>query len=478
MCILPRTWLLLRSRSQEFLLDQFTFDQMHDPASLQRMFERVTDRLSQDLNPAVIRRFIQPLRIDRVDGDTVILRAPGQFVKEYIVVKHQEMLARILSDELGQEVRLEVVSEGNERVRAKQPTVAIVSTDNGPNARSFAPNSKYNFDQFVVGESNRFAYGGAKAVANSPGKTYNPLFIYGPSGLGKTHLLHAIASQILANQPGYSMAYVTGQQFAEDFVSALQSGKVEAFRRAHRNVNLWLVDDVQFIAGKEKTQEEFFHTFNFLMNSDKQLVFCADRPPRDLRLTDERLRSRFESGLVADVSLPDTETRAAILQAKAVQMQVDLPTDVAMFIAKSIAGNVRLLEGALTKLAALGSLTGQILTVEFAAEQIEKYYSSVGSPRPAFDMIVETVSRHYKIPADEIRGTCRKAPIAHARHVAVFVTRELTGDSWKHIGSLFGGRDHTSMMHAYQKIRDMMKTDRDTYASIKAVMQELNPDYS
>jgi chromosomal replication initiator protein len=328
----------------------------------------------------------------------------------------------------------------------------------------------------VVGQSNRLAFAGAKAVASEPGQKFNPLFIYGSSGLGKTHLLHAIAQEILKKDQRYPLVYVSAQQFAEEFINALQANKVDQFRRQQRSVGVWLVDDIQFIAGKDKTQEEIFHTFNYLHSLGKQIVLTSDRPPRDLYLMDERLRSRFEAGLVADIQMPDTETRCAIIQSKATLEKIGLEHAVAMFLAENVPGNIRVLEGALTKLVAQASVESRAVDLELAQTLVEKYYRAGALAKPAFSQIVDTVSKHFKISTDEIKGTSRKAPIVHARHVAVYITREITGDSWKHIGGLFGDRDHTSMMHGYQKIQEIMQYDRDLRATVKMLMRNLYPD--
>jgi chromosomal replication initiator protein len=318
------------------------------------------------------------------------------------------------------------------------------------------------------------AHAGARAVAGEPGNKYNPLFIWGPSGLGKTHLMHAIAGEILARNPRFNLAYLTAQQFAEEFVGALQNNRVESFRRSLRNVSLWLIDDIQMVAGKDKTQEEVFHTFNHLYSFGKQIVICADRPPRDLHLMDERLRSRFESGLVADIQMPDTETRCAIIQSKAQHDSIELDHSVAFYLAENVPGNIRQLEGALTRLAVQASLEGTGLTMDLAVAMVEKYYRG-SLEKPGVGEIIEAVSRQFKISADEIKGISRKAPIVEARHVAIFITREITKDSWKHIGSQFGNRDHTSMMHGYQKVNEMLLHDKQLKTVVKTMIRDLYP---
>lgn len=426
---------------------------------------------------AWIERFIRPLKPIALTEDQVTMSAPGRFVAEWVRERYLSRIERILSDELGSEIRVQLQAESREKseVLSRKFSHAPVTTAQTTSSHAFKPNPRYAFDRFVVGQSNRLAFAGAKAVADNPGEKFNPLFIYGSPGLGKTHLLHAIADGILSVNPQFPLVYVTAQQFAEEFVQALQTGKLESFRRAQRNVSVWLVDDIQFIAGKDKTQEEVFHTFNHLYQSSRQIVLCSDRPPRDLYLMDERLRSRFESGLVVDIQMPDTETRCAILQSKAAHDRIELQHEVAMYLAENVPGNIRILEGALTKLGAQTSVDGTALTLEAAQKMVEEYYQAGALAKPSFDQIVDAVSKHFKISTPEILGISRKAPIVNARHVAVFITREITGDSWKHIGGLFHDRDHTSMMHGYRKVSEMMHADRDFRNAVKMLIRNLYP---
>ncbi len=458
------------------MLNQFSFEDREDTIVLRAAWDQVLVRMTSLVPPTVLERFLRPLRPVSLQSDIATFHAPGQFVQEWVKDKYFDKLQDSLSDEVGRPVRLDLRVASREKPDPKSATPRMTAVPATVEATLFRPNGKYVFDQFVVGQSNRLAFAGARAVASAPGTKYNPLFIYGPSGLGKTHLLHSIANEILARDPSYPLMYVSAQQFAEEFVHALQNNRIDQFRRAQRSVHVWLLDDIQFVAGKDKTQEEVFHTFNYLQSMGKQIVLCSDRPPRDLLLMDERLRSRFESGLVADVQMPDTETRCAIIRKKADQENLPLDYEVAMFLAEKVPGNVRLIQGALTKLAAQASLEGGIITLEMASYMVDKYYDTMGAAKPSFDQIVVTVGRHFQIEVDEIKGISRKAPIAHARHVAVYVTREITGDSWKHIGALFGNRDHTSMMHGYKKIREMMNSDRELNASVKILMDNLHPE--
>lgn len=459
------------------MMDQYTLDEREDRLVLRTAWDQVLRRLEEELPETIVKKFLKPLAPVGIEGSVAILDAPGQFIQEWVREKYLELLESAVSDEFGRPMRLEIRAQPRERSEglADSGTVARspVSVDPTP---EFKPSGKYRFDNFVVGLSNRLAFAGCKAVAAQPGVKFNPLFIYGSSGLGKTHLLQSIAYEIHRRDTRCNVMYVSAQQFAEEFVYALQNNRIDAFRKSHRGVQVWLLDDVQFIAGKERTQEELFHTFNYLHSLGKQIVVCSDRPPRDLLLMDERLRSRFESGLVADVLMPDTETRCAILLSKADEEGIAVDHDVAMRIAEAIPSNVRILQGALTKVAAQASLEGGDITLPMVDSIIERYYQAIAVAKPSFDQILDTVSKHYQIAVQEIRGSSRKAPIAHARHVAVFITREITGDSWKHIGALFGNRDHTSMMHGYRKIRELMNRDKELNASVRLLMRDLYPE--
>jgi len=455
-------------------MKQLSLEDSHDSIHFQTAWEHVQEQLKAETQQAWYDRFLRPLKPVTLVNDVARIAVPGRFVLEWVRERYANQLATMLSDELGRPIQLELISEGRE----KPTTHAVASVAVTPVSEpvKFKPVDKFTFERFVVGQSNRLAFAGAKAVAAEPGTKFNPLFIYGQSGLGKTHLLHAIARECLNQDPKFPLVYVSAQQFAEDFVAALQNGKLEAFRRAQRNVKLWLVDDIQFIAGKDKTQEELFQTFNHLQQLGNQIVLCSDRPPRDLYLMDERLRSRFEAGLVADIQMPDTETRCAILLSKAQMERIPLDHDVAMFLAENVPGNIRILEGALTRMTVLASVEGIPVTHELASNMVEMHYRSGVMAKPSFNQIVDTVGKHYKIGTEEIKGTSRKAPIVHARHIAVYITREITGDSWKHIGGLFGDRDHTSMMHGYQKISEMMHQDKDLRATVKQLIRNLYPE--
>ncbi len=452
---------------------QYTIDDTDDLIRLRTAWETVAGRLGAEIQAPILQRFVAPLEAVGFDGDVVKISAPGTFVAEWVRTRYLGVIQSYLSDELGQSITIQLVASPRDRAEEAPVPPTPVSVRASSEKNDFRPHDKFRFESYVIGQSNRLAHAGAKAVASTPGQKYNPLFIYGPSGLGKTHLLHSIAHELLANDPGVKLVYTSAQSFTEEFIAAVQSNRVDAFRRQNRQVDVWLVDDIQFIAGKDRTQEEIFYTFNHLTSSARQVVLCSDRPPRDLSLMDERLRSRFESGLVADVQMPDTETRCAIILSKADQEGIDLPTEIAIYLAETVPGNIRVLEGALTRLVALSSVEDRPLDMELAKHLAENYVRTDVAAKPNFNQIVSQVSRHFNISEEEIKGISRRAPIVHARHVAVWLMREITGDSWKHIGTLFGDRDHTSMMHAYHKITEQMHHDKEVRVSVKGLMKVL-----
>lgn len=437
---------------------------------------QVCQQVSEELGNSTFARYVEPLKIISYDGKTVTLGATGAFIRDWVKEKYLSKLQGMLCEQVGEPVQLQVVVlERKAKVKELSSQVTAVVQKAVPDEHGFVPNPRYTFDTYVVGDSNRLAVAGAKRVAFNPGTDLNPLFIYGASGLGKTHLLHAIASAAKASDPKLNVRYVTAQLFAQEFVKSLQAGKTESFRRSHRAIDMWLVDDIQFIAGKDKTSEEVFHTFNFLHSMRKQIVLCSDRSPRDLYSMNERLKTRFECGLVADVQLPDTETRCAIVMRKAEMDQLVIDPEIAFYLAENVPGNIRILEGALTKLATIASVYSREIDMDLAQEVIEKYYQLDKMAKPSLNQVVDVVSQHFKIDSPAIKGESRKAPIVLARHVAIYLFRELTNDSWKHIGHIFGNRDHTSMMHGYQRVSEQANNDPEFQKVLKLLYRRLAP---
>ncbi len=321
-------------------------------------------------------------------------------------------------------------------------------------------NPKYTFDAFVIGAANQFAHAAARAVAERPSKAYNPLFLYGGVGMGKTHLMQAIGHEVKKRQPQSAICYLTSEKFTNEVIHSLRYDKMASFRDRFRNVDVLLVDDIQFLRQKERTQEEFFHTFNALHDSLKQIVIASDRPPKELAEIEDRLRSRFEWGLIADIQPPDLETKVAILQKKAEQERVPLPTDVALFIASNIRSNVRELEGALIRLVAYTSLTGAPLTLQ-TAQQVLKSIIDAQTRRVTIDSIQKAVAEQFGLRVADIKAKNNSRPIVYPRQIAMYLAKHLTEASLPEIGRQFGGKHHTTVMHSVEKIEQVRKGDKD-----------------
>jgi chromosomal replication initiator protein len=327
-------------------------------------------------------------------------------------------------------------------------------------------NPKYTFETFVIGSSNRFAHAAAVAVAESPAKAYNPLFIYGGSGLGKTHLLHAIGHYATSLGNAKAVRYVSTEEFTNDFINSVRDDKTSAFQRRYRDVDILLIDDIQFLENRERTQEEFFHTFNTLHNSNKQIVITSDRSPKQLGTLEDRLRTRFEWGLLADIQPPDLETRIAILQKKAAQERLLAPADVLEFIASRIVNSIRELEGALIRVTAFASLNRSVVDLALAEEVLRDFIPDGSGPELTADQIMDATSEYFGVSVDDLRGQSRSRVLVNARQVAMYLCRELTDLSLPRIGQAFGGRDHTTVMHADRKIRQQMAERRSLYNQI------------
>ena len=455
---------------------QLTLNDDPEKTDLETAWRRICGKLKDAMVPTQYDQFIDRLIIKGIEDGCIKIVAPGQFVAGWLNKNLVEQFAAAFTSELGRDLSVEVSaqlshrgSQGARTVGLPEAPAAAVSPEI-PEGRF---SDRFTFDNFVVGQSNRLAYAGAFAVAEKPGTKYNPLFVYGDSGLGKTHLLQAIANSIKDSGTATTISYVTSQEFAERFVAALQHGRMESFRKSIRQADVWLLDDVQFIAGKDKTQEELFHSFNQLQHAGKQIVLTSDRPPRDLYGLEDRLRSRFEGGLVADIMPPDTETRTAIVKQKAEAEGTPLSMEVCECIAASVAGNVRALEGALTKILAHASFERSEVTIDLVQKVVETAYPPTAKQKPHFDRILEAVSTEFDVPRRELVGPSRKAEIAHARHICVYLARKITGDSWKRLGERFGNRDHTSMIHAFQKITLLSTKDLEVQTHIRNLERRL-----
>ncbi len=414
--------------------------------------------MEKTISPVTLSAWFDDAEVVSLAGDRLILRASGQFKKEIIEDRFLTPLGEAVAQLLGGPIQISVI------VGDEAPTVNTLV------GLSF--DDEYTFEHFIVGSSNKFAHAAAIAVANSPAENYNPLFIYGQSGLGKTHLLHAIGNVIHQNHPNFRIIYVKGEDFTNELVTAIQEGDVQSFRGKYRMADLLLIDDIQFIAGKERTQEEFFHTFNALYESGKQLVLTSDRPPKEMNTLEDRMKTRFEWGLLADIQPPDLETRLAIINAKAMKLGFELSRDIMYQIAENLQSNVRQLEGTVKKIKAKHELNGEPISAEMVATVIEEVKSINPGLNPTPDMILQTVSNFYSMPVDQILANKRSKDTVRPRQMAMYLVRKLTSYSLPEIGKVFG-RDHTTVMHACNKIEDERKQSAETDDIIRTLIENI-----
>ena len=425
------------------------------------------------------------------DGHRLVLGFPSSVVRDRVQDRYLGLLKANLA-ELGH-VSVDVDLESRPAAPQEMPLFDELAQIRGGGAHS-APltatpagplvteggstlNDRYTFDAFVTGASNRFAHAAALRVAETPARSYNPLFIYGDAGLGKTHLLQAIGNYVLENYPSYRVRYVTSEQFLSEFVDSIRSGTNEAFKRRYRDIDVLLVDDIQFIEGKKETQEEFFHTFNHLHTSNRQIVLSSDRPPDAIPTLEDRLRTRFVMGLLTDIQPPDLETRLAILRKKAEDEVSPVPDEVLEFIAASINdNNIRSLEGALTRLTAWASLSEETITAEQATEILKDLVSEREARPITPQAILDSTADYFGYTVEELIGRSRTRPLTTARHVGMYLFRELTDLSFPNIAKVFGGRDHTTVIHAVERIKVQMKERRQVFQQVTELIQQLKAD--
>lgn len=423
------------------------------------IFAAVKEYCKSRVAPATYDLFIADLAPATFEGGTAIIRVRSEFVRGVLEERYIPMLKDGFRQLLGFDVEISLL------VEEEAPPAPAPSNPNG--------SYDYNFDNFIVGQNNKFAHAAASSVASNPSHSWNPLFIYGASGLGKTHLLFAIQYEIAKNHPEYKISYVDGDRFTNEIISAIQEKKMNEFHDKYRTVDVLLVDDVQFIGGKESTQEEFFHTFNTLYNAGKQIVLASDRPPKEIKSLDDRLRTRFEWGLTADIQPPDFETRVAIIRRKAALLNLDLPDDVAEFIANHLKNNIRQLEGTVKKLNAYYLLEG-IQPVIGAAQNAIKDILNETQPLPVtIEKITSEVARTYNISTEDIRSRKRSANISTARMVSMYCVREITGISMEEIGQEFGGRDHSTVVYACNTISTRLENDIHMRETVEDIIKNV-----
>jgi len=426
------------------------------------LWSEVSSRLRGALNETTYRTWFAEADAAELSDDAFVLGVPNDFTREWIEGHFLGLIGAAVRDVTGQERRVALTV--TERALPELPTTSAEPPRRVAAGSESVMNPKYTFDLFVIGSSNRFAHAAALAVAEAPAQAYNPLFIYGGTGLGKTHLMQAIAQYIGEHSSDLSVRYVTSETFMNDFINSLRDKRIEGFKQRYRTYDLLLVDDVQFFEHKERIQEEFFHTFNSLYEAGSQIVMSSDRPPRDIATLEERLRSRFEWGLITDIQPPDLETRIAILRKKVKTDGINISDpQVLSFIASRISTNIRELEGALTRVVAFSSLTGRGLSVELAEDVLKDVFPQGEAAEVSIRRIQELVSERFQLTLDELCGDRRSQNIVYPRQVAMYLSRELTDSSLPKIGKEFGGRDHTTVIHATSKIARMIREDRSVY---------------
>ena len=472
-----------------------------DTKQLQAIWEQILVELSKDISKLSCDSFLKPIVPLSINEQILELGTPNQFVKEFLEdryvdsikaatakVTNNNLQLKIINLQLGDTVEPELVStvpsisSVNTAEEFVLTTSTAITATTAPEIKttnsviledSFSLNPKYVFETFVTGNSNRFAHAAALAVAEAPAKVYNPFFMYGGVGLGKTHLMHAIGHRILEKNPNLRVLYISSEKFTNELINSIRDGNPESFRQKYRNIDVLLVDDIQFLSKKEHTQEEFFHTFNTLHNANKQIIISSDRPPREIQTLEDRLRSRFEWGLITDIQAPDLETRIAILRKKALLENLTVPNDVMLFIASRIDNNIRELEGALIRVMAYASLTNQVVTNELVSEALKDVFPHGKTKEITLELIQEIVSSYFKIKMEDLLAKKRTRNLAFPRQIAMYLSRELTDTSLPRIGELFGGRDHTTVIHAHDKIARERNEDNKLNNTIKELIKRI-----
>ena len=432
------------------------------------VWAKVISLMQPDMTATTINTWFDDATAVALEDDRFVLYSPTRFKRDIIATRYVSKIQTALRDLFSCDMEVTVLTEGE-----------LDQYQQEPEKNDFFPGTEeYTFERFVVGSSNKFAHAAARAVADNPGQSYNPLFIYGESGLGKTHLLYAIAHKIHQNHPDFRVIYLKGDTFTNELVQAIREGRNEEFREKYRSADVFLMDDVQFIAGRESTQEEMFHTFNTLYEDKKQIVFTADRPPKEMLRLEDRLKTRFEWGLLADIQPPDYETRMAIIKNKAIRMGVELPEEVLIYVAENITSNVRQIEGTVKKILAFRDLLGSNVDASSVTRAVRDMFKETSDILPTAEVIIEEVGKFYDIDPNAIRGQGRTKATSWSRHIAIYLTRHMTKLSLKDIGKEFDNRDHTTILHSIDRVEKQCKTDPETNEVIKDIRSNINERYN
>lgn len=438
-----------------------------------------TIRQENDLSNVAFKTWLLPLKVFRIEDHVLKITAPFEQAATYVENKYKTFLYVAVAEAMGEEYEIKIITEDEaSRETAYVPPAKKMSAPVPVDDQKTNLNPKYTFDTFVIGSNNRFAHAASVAVAESPGKEYNPLFLYGGVGLGKTHLMHSVAHYILQKDPTKKVLYVTSEVFTNELIDSIRNGNntsMTKFREKYRNIDVLLIDDVQFIIGKESTQEEFFHTFNALHSANKQIIISSDRPPKDMETLEARLQSRFEWGLIADISSPDYETRMAILRKKEELDGYNIDDEVIRYIATNIKSNIRELEGALNKLVALSNLENREITISMAEEVLKDIISPNSKREVTPQVILDVVAEHYGVSSNDIIGGKRNSEIVVPRQIVMYLCREITDTSYKAIGILLGNRDHSTIISGDNKVRDKLAAgDTSLKSNIDTIRKKLS----
>ncbi|MBQ4539083.1 MAG: chromosomal replication initiator protein DnaA [Oscillospiraceae bacterium] len=441
--------------------------------STMEIFEMIKDHCREKMPTGPYTLWIKDIVCEKLDDKSAVLMVTTNLRKQIIESKYYDFLKDAFEEVLGFHVDIKV--ESLENKRAAEAAAAANYVERDPVSIDFASgsNSEYTFATFIVGASNKFAHAASLAVATNPASSYNPLFIYGESGLGKTHLLNAICAETASRNPNFKITYVKGEDFTNELITAIQTETTKEFHDKYRQSDVLLVDDIQFIGGRERTQEEFFHTFNALYESNKQIVLASDRPPREMKALEDRLRSRFESGLLADIQPPDYETRVAILRRKAEQLNIVIPDEVTEYIANKLKTNIRQLEGTVKRIKAFHSLAGTAPSIAIAQNAIRDILNDSQPVSVTVDRIINEVSRYFEVSVKDIRSADRTAAVSSARQAAMYIIREITQLSMEKIGAEFSDRDHATVVYTLKKVDKKMKTNAHFKNTVEAIIKNV-----
>lgn len=445
---------------------------------LTETWQAILTQLENELSRPSFETWLKSTYLASMENNQLVIVVPNDFAKDWLKKHYYALIKEKASAVLNNEVAINFITPGgevnyqplnNKKILKDSSNNLNISDDYGLSTL----NPKYVFETFVVGNSNRFAHAASLAVAESIAKAYNPLFIYGGVGLGKTHLMHAIGNYVLEHYQNYRVMYVTSEKFTNELINSIQNNTTVQFRNKYRNIDVLLIDDIQFLAEKERTQEEFFHTFNTLHEADKQIIISSDRPPKEIPTLEDRLRSRFEWGLITDIQPPDLETRIAILRKKSESENIKVPDEVMLYIANRIQSNIRELEGALIRIIAYSSLGNRDITMDLCIEALKKILPSAQPKIITPDLIKTVVGEHYSLKLDDFKARKRTRSIAFPRQIAMYLCRELTDLSLPKIGEEFGGRDHTTVIHAHEKISSNIKKDAQLEITITKLIETI-----